>query len=313
MAQSIDIENFVNTQLAAWPLAQHNYAALEGIRRKEFNLGGHTTIVQFNPARKVSTGADMSKAAIAERPCFLCSNNRPKEQQALPFRCSDGKEFDILVNPFPIFSRHLTIVRKVHEEQHLYTKDISEGYQRDTQGISNVRAMSELSQMMPEMAIFFNGANCGASAPDHMHFQASQADAWPLLNEYDICQPSLIRSANDYETYIAQKLNRLVYKIVSKKVEAIEQELAALMRHHDRQDNMINVIMHGGATYVIVRKAFRPWQYRATNEEQRLMISPASVEVGGIFITPVEEHFERITEQDIISIYDQVCFSNHNI
>ncbi|MCH5346097.1 MAG: DUF4922 domain-containing protein, partial [Muribaculaceae bacterium] len=154
------VENLLEQQLTAWPLAAQNYEALRNVRVKEVPVGETTIKVQFNPSRIVSTGAKVDAKSIAERRCFLCEENRPAEQRGVDFG-----EYVVLVNPFPIFPRHLTIPSRHHEPQILGKR---------------VADMAQLAKELPDYTIFYNGARCGASAPDHVHFQAGNSDFLPL-------------------------------------------------------------------------------------------------------------------------------------
>lgn len=144
----IDLNSFFERQFQLWPEVALRFSALENVEIKE--VGGYR--VQFNPARAVSTAAKVDSASIAARPCFLCDCNRPKEQISMPWG-----DLEILVNPFPIFPGHLTIAAKTHVAQSL---------------LGRTEQMRRLSKELPGYTVFYNGAKCGASAPDHMHFQA---------------------------------------------------------------------------------------------------------------------------------------------
>lgn len=292
-----DIDLFVSGQLDAWALANSNYAALENVERKVFDIDKYKIVVQYNPTRKISTAANLSTQALAKRSCFLCSQNRPAEQISLPFYSKKGATYWVLVNPYPIFPHHLTIVNDEHQPQQL---------------LGRIADMAELSELMPQMMLFFNGAKCGASAPDHMHFQASDKKLWPLITDFEQAEPFVLKNANNVTISIAKRLGRLIYKIQSTDASVVETELKQIIAYHDVTDEKINVMMTFDnemlTTYLVPRKNFRPWQYSASVDEQ-LLISPASVEVGGIFITPVKQHFDKITSDDIQSVLNQVCFS----
>ncbi len=292
-----DADFFIEGQLAQWPLAQANYKALSRVEQRQIDVGTYSIKVQYNPARIRSTNANVSQNAIAERPCFLCQCNRPIEQIALPFGAASGNVYQVLVNPYPIFSQHLTIVAESHEAQHL---------------TGRVADMAELSRLMPQMAIFFNGAQCGASAPDHMHFQASTLEAWHIIADFDNAKSIVLKQTTNGSTCIAPHLGRLIYKIETESLQYVESELKLIMEHHGIADDMINVVMYANeaniCALVVPRKAFRPWQYAAQANEQ-LLISPASAEVCGLFITPSKEHFDKLTAADVASIFEQVCFS----
>ncbi len=144
----IDVEGFFEEQLRVWPEVAERFEALGCVETKR--VGDYT--VQFNPARAVSTAAKVDAASIATRPCFLCAANRPAQQLAI-----EWEDMEILVNPFPIFPGHLTIAAKAHVPQSL---------------LGRAAQMRRLSRALPGYTVFFNGAKSGASAPDHMHFQA---------------------------------------------------------------------------------------------------------------------------------------------
>ena len=63
---------------------------------------------------------------------------------------------------------------------------------------------------------------------------------------------------------------------------------------------------------IIPRTLHRPACYFAEGEEN-LLISPASVDLGGVFITPLEKDFEKITSQDIRNILQEVCLTESGL
>lgn len=289
----IDIDSFIDRQLHYWTLAADNYRNLETVRQREIDADGAHFVLQFNPSRIRSTAAKISTADITKRPCFLCQHNRPQEQITI-----DWHGYDILVNPFPIFKKHLTIVSKTHENQTV---------------LNYIDDMLRLAAEMPQMAIFFNGAKCGASAPDHRHFQAGNIDAWPLFDDFQR-NSNLISSQNGLSIYETTGNFRKVYRIDIDNVNSadfVRAEILKLLEKYSRDESMHNLITTyiSGiySIYVIIRKAFRPTQYSAEGDAQ-ILISPASAEVGGILITPREEDFLKISSSDIKNIFSQVCF-----
>ena len=124
MTDSSQVNTFINAQIAEWPMAAGNFAALENVKVKEFHIDGMHIKVQFNPARIVSSAAKVDSASLKARKCFLCEENRPEEQRRLPWK---KDEYSILINPFPIFPRHLTIPANRHTDQlHGYKCDCME-------------------------------------------------------------------------------------------------------------------------------------------------------------------------------------------
>ena len=164
------LDKFVRDQLSVWPLAAANFRALKDAQTRELPVGGLTVRIQHNPARIRSSAAKVDKASIEARSCFLCADARPKEQRTLKFEGRKGRKYDILVNPYPIFPGHLTIARDRHVDQSIW-KCLTD--------------MADLAHHYTGLTVFYNGPRCGASAPDHMHFQACPRGMLPLENAVD--------------------------------------------------------------------------------------------------------------------------------
>jgi len=305
------ITELLHEQVSNWELARTNFAGLKTVRTKSFDFGDFEVKVQFNPARIVSSGAKVDAKTIAERKCFLCTENRPAEQNSV-----DAGDYLVLVNPFPIFPEHFTIPRKEHVDQQIkpYFADLL-----------------ELAKALDDYLIFYNGPRCGASAPDHMHFQAGTKDFLPLVNDYtrlkDTHAQLLVESEN-FQLYNFNNYLRTVYCIESTDVESAKDAFEKLYTYFTSPpaplleergeievggevEPMLNIVctFDDGKwfTFVLPRKTFRPWQYSAEGEQQ-LLVSPATVEMCGIFITPIEAHFEKITKEDVESILKQASF-----
>lgn len=300
------LKSLLTEQKENWELARTNFAGLKTVRTKSFNFGDFEVKVQFNPARIVSSGAKVDAKTIAERKCFLCTENRPAEQTAV-----DAGDYLVLVNPFPIFPEHFTIPRKEHVDQQI------KPYFAD---------MLELAEALDDYLIFYNGPRCGASAPDHMHFQAGTKDFLPLVNDYkrlkDTHAQLLVESEN-FQLFNFNNYLRTVYCIESTDVESAKDAFEKLYTHFqqislpalpkgERAEPMLNIVctFEDGKwfTFVLPRKTFRPWQYTAEGDQQ-LLVSPATVEMCGIFITPIEAHFEKITKENVVSILEQASLA----
>ena len=288
------ITELLHEQVSNWELARTNFAGLKTVRTKSFDFGDFEVKVQFNPARIVSSGAKVDAKTIAERKCFLCAKNRPVAQTSI-----DAGDYLILVNPFPIFPEHFTIPRKEHVDQQIKT------YFAD---------MLELAEVLDDYLIFYNGPRCGASAPDHMHFQAGTKDFLPLVNDYKRLKDThaqLLVESDNFQLFSFNNYLRTVYCIESTDVESAKDTFEKLYIHFVTEENvepMLNIVctFEDGKwlTFVLPRKTFRPWQY-TTEGDQQLLVSPATVEMCGIFITPIEAHFEKITKKDVESILEQ--------
>ena len=292
------VNELFEQQLSAWEMARNNFEGLKTVQIREFDFDGFGVKVQFNPARMVSSGAKVDAKTIAQRKCFLCAANRPEVQRGIEWR-----DYDILINPFPIFTRHLTIPRREHVDQRL---------------VPYINDMFDLARELTDFVVFYNGPKCGASAPDHMHFQAGNADFLPLVGDYfnlkskgKCTMHNAQCTIGGVDIYTIDDYLRVVYCIESVDKDALREAFMKLYNslvEEEGVEPMMNVVClyREGRWYlfVIPRGAFRPWQYTAEGDEQ-LLVSPATVEVSGLFITPVKEHFERITKEDVVDILNQ--------
>lgn len=291
-----DIASFIETQLAVWPLAKRNYDALAEVERRNVALGDLAAGIQWNPARIASTGAKVDKASIENRRCFLCRDNRPEEQMI----CNIAPGWEMLVNPYPILPVHLTIVATEHRPQAHVPDDIV-----------------AIAESLPGMAVFFNGANAGASAPDHLHLQAVLKDELPLLRLIEKHHPS---DRSGIMTPASMQLS-LPFFFISGVVAPDKQGMATLYAGLNTggidsegkltHPGLVNVFFWidavGMLRYAVIpRKAHRPECYTATDDSHRL-ISPGCIDMAGLLIAPRKEDFEKLTEQEIRKIYSDVA------
>jgi len=289
------IKFLFHEQVSNWELARVNYAGLKTVKTKSFSFGDFEVKVQFNPARIVSSGAKMDAKSIAERKCFLCAANLPAEQKGI-----DAGDYTILINPFPIFPEHFTIPQKKHVDQQI------KPYFTD---------MLELAEALDDYLVFYNGPRCGASAPDHLHFQSGTKNFLPLISDYKrlkITHTELLDQGVNYQMFRLKNYLRTVYCIESDNIQSAQnlfENLYIEWQAEKTDEPMMNIVcsFEDGIwyTFILPRAAFRPWQYTAEGDQQ-LLISPATVEMSGIFITPIESHFERIIKEDVVSILEQV-------
>jgi len=286
-----------------WDLAAANYKGLEKIRSKTVELpGGSTIIVQFNPERIRSSAAKVDAKSIQARPCFLCEKNRPAQQQGLAF----GDDYTILINPFPIFPEHLTIPRG-HTDQLI---------------ASNFPAMLDLAKALDDFTIFYNGPKCGASAPDHFHYQAGIKNFMPIEADYrsgKYTQPAGSVKGVKIETW--NNYQRGIISLISDDAKTLIELFTKI--HHslaiaqpNEVEPMLNLLAYfekgQWILHLFPRVLHRPACYFAQGEA-RILISPASVDMGGVFITPREEDFNKITGKDVADILNQVCMSEQNV
>lgn len=291
------IQNLLTGQLESWETARNNYAALSTVKVKELDVNGVLYKVQFNPARIASSGAKVDAKSIKERKCFLCPANLPPVQKGIPF---EG-HYNILVNPFPIFPRHLTIPEQAHVDQSIATR---------------IGDMLELAKSLSDYVIFYNGPKCGASAPDHAHFQAGNKDFLPIEKDW---QSRIAEKVVGNESATLWYLNdapraTLVIESASKESAAalfdlIYRSLEVKEGEYEPMMNVLALYEEGRwVVFVFPRAKHRPACYTAEGEAN-LLSSPASVDLGGVFITPVEKDFLKITAEDVAQILSEVCVS----
>ena len=263
------LETFFEEQLREWPLAHDNHDALTRVWSRELTSDklAIPLRVQYNPARIVSTGANIDKASIAARPCFLCAKNRPAEQRAMPLNA----DFEWLVNPFPILPHHYTIAAKVHRPQRI---------------LDAYDAMIQATLALPEeYIVFYNGPKCGASAPDHLHLQAGIFDCQLLTANYP------------YKTLLADSKEsfRKIYDSLPVTDGEEEPRMNVIAF---RKGNHVSLI-------VIPRRAHRPHCYTAEGDKHYL-ISPGALDMGGLIVTPRREDYDRLTADKALDILCEV-------
>lgn len=295
------IQEFIDAQLAAWPMAKGNFDALKGVETKEFDHAGMHFKVQFNPARIVSSGAKVDAASLAARPCFLCEKNRPAEQIGLEW----GENYTVLINPFPIFPRHLTVPEKAHTLQKI------EGRMAD---------MIKLASELEGYTVFYNGPRCGASAPDHMHFQAGNTDFLTLPEALENAEQKVIASEGESTLSLVDSLPLKLFVIDAAEAEEgarlFERLYKALPLPEGEYEPMMNILAWGTPAgvrvAVIPRKRHRPSFY-GTEGDDCMLISPASVDMGGVYITPRPADFERFDADTVKRLLDELCLSETEI
>ena len=295
------VKGLLAQQKENWELAKSNYSYLKNVRKKYFEFDQFRIAVQFNPGRMISSSAKVDTKSIEERTCFLCVENLPHEQRALNY----NDEYLILVNPFPIFDEHFAIPTFIHQPQEI---------------IDNFSSMLELGKDLGKYySVFYNGPKCGASAPDHLHFQACTKNIMPIENELGRIIPNkakvLYEGANT-SVYASKNYLRNFFVI-----EADDKRSAISQFNHlqnaikevldTSEEPMMNIIVLYETSWKILvffREKHRPSQYFIDGYD-RILISPAAVDFGGLLITPREEDFNKITKDDIKNIFDQTSIS----
>ena len=289
---------FFESQLAEWEFARRNFEALRRIETKTFDLDGFLIRVQFNPARIVSSAAKVDAASVVARKCFLCSENQPPEQRGLPW----GDGYRVLVNPYPIFARHFTIPAAEHVPQ-----SIADRY----------GDMLALARCFDREVVFYNGPRCGASAPDHAHFQAVGKGAMPLEAEIGRFATEKVLEASGAAAYAIRDYLRGGFVIRSADASAAAACFGKLYEALEvlpaDAEPMMNVLTwydsDGWTSCVFPRTKHRPACFYGEGATD-LLVSPASVDLAGVMIVPRKDDFVKITAENIRAIFNEVCIDD---
>lgn len=300
---SSQINEFIKEQLAEWPMAKGNFEALATVKVKDLDVDGMHIKVQFNPARIVSSSAKVDAKSLKERKCFLCGANRPEVQRGIEW--GPDEKYIVLINPFPIFPRHLTIPDQKHVDQLVADR---------------IEDMMDLAAELDEYTVFYNGPRCGASAPDHMHFQAGNSDFLTIAESLEGAELKTVAEDGEATLAVVDTLPLKVFVI-----DAADHAAGARLfrRLYDaipvpegEKEPMMNLLCFhtpaGERLVVIPRKRHRPSFY-GTEGEDCMLVSPASVDMGGVFITPREIDFNRMDADTVRRILDELCLSKEEI
>ncbi len=320
-ASEEDVEAFFESELNSWEAARQRYDDLQTqVQKRELPFGDSSLTVQWNPARIVSTAAQIDKASIAARPCFLCDENRPKEQHALMIR----HHYQVLINPFPILPHHFTIPTRRHKPQNIW---------------EHFGTMRHLAWTLPHHIVFYNGPLCGASCPDHMHLQAGSRGVVPIERDWELYENRLeklypLTGSGTQEMAEAGNTSQrcglfllksyacpvfVIRSLPEEKDSLLCQRLyQALPVSEGESEPRMNVICWRQPgdesrsdeiiTLVFPRKKHRPDCYSA-----ELMVSPGALDMGGLFITPREEDFRKLTPEWAVEILKEVSMTEEEL
>ncbi len=293
---SVQALSLLEEQLKSWELARNNYYALGQVKTRELDFDTFKIKIQFNPARIVSSAAKVDAKSLKERQCFLCSAHLPNEQKGLPF----GEDYQVLVNPFPIFPEHLTIPTLCHKPQNI---------------LPRFGDMLDLANALDKFVIFYNGPRCGASAPDHAHFQAGSRGFLPIEKEWKATERDLVWMREETSVYALKNYLRNVLVIESRNKKDIVMLFEKIygMLELAGEEPLMNLLAWcecgWWVTCIFPRVKHRPPCYFAEGNKN-LLLSPASVDMGGVFITPLAKDFDKVTKEDARTIFQEISISD---
>ena len=302
MDYSRTIEKLISRQMRDWDLAGANYAALASASTRSLQLGESTITLQFNPERRRSSAAALDKKSLARRKCFLCTENQPAKQKAVLW----GDHFKIQVNPYPIFKRHLTIADLHHEPQRF---------------AGRVGDMLQIAKALPDFVVFYNGPMCGASAPDHAHFQAGAKGEMPLPDEMNHATTHLLADGDEGFIGFVDSLGRNLFTIETSTQRAAERYAMRLLDllpvPEGASEPMINALCWWDTTQrswrlvIFPRRKHRPACYG--EGEGRLLLSPGAVDMGGLWAVPERKDFDALMPETIQALYDELCMTRNEL
>jgi ATP adenylyltransferase/5',5'''-P-1,P-4-tetraphosphate phosphorylase II len=276
-----ELEELFKRQVRSWPQLARGIQGLAQAEMRPVRVDWFDIFIRHIPHRVGSTTASVDAESVAKRPCFLCSGNLPPEEEGVQF----GEDFTIYCNPFPIVDHHLTIAHRQHR------------LQRIANGLGN---MLDFAAVLPEYFVIYNGPECGASAPDHMHFQAGSRGLFPIEKDTaglsGITVPNYRRNVFLFRggdrSALIDRMDRAI-DLLAETTGAREEPLVNIAVFHERKE---------WVAYLFPRAKHRPEVFY-TGE---LTVSPAALDLCGIFVVPLKQDFERITSEAIAAILREV-------
>ncbi len=299
-----ELDKFINDQLSVWPLAAANFRALKSVKSRQLEVDGLLCTVQCNPRRILSSTADTSPEAIASRKCFLCAENRPPEQFHLKFEGRKGRMYNIQVNPYPIFPGHLVIVREEHIPQEIW---------------HHFPDMLDFSVKYKDYTVFYNGPGSGASAPDHLHFQAVPRLSLPLERAVDVFldNPGTpLASVKDATLYRYSGFTEGVFALKATTSKSLAKLFYRLLDCTDRVEgdtepkfNLFAYFRDGEYRAFVTLRAEKRSHHFYSEGPDHLTISPGAADMAGFFVAPFEEDFDKVNRASLEEMLSEVSIS----
>lgn len=299
---STEAKELLERQKKDWDWCVNGYGSLATVITHEFKYDGFSLKVQYNPGRMTSTSAKVDPKSIKERKCFLCEESLPPAQERLEYK----NGYRILVNPFPIFPEHFTIPNKEHLPQQIS---------------GNFEMLLTLAEDLDgDYTVFYNGPKCGASAPDHFHFQAGTRNFMTVENDFDSLKAKYTVASRSVSGVTVSGIDDGIRKMIfleGKEPDSVSAEFYKIYENykaamHLDEEPLLNIIAwhdgNGFKVVVFLREKHRPRRYFAEGEE-RILLSPASVDIGGVGVIPVEDDFNRITQEILTELMTEVFVS----
>ena len=297
------ISKFIQDQLSLWPLAAANFRALKTMKVRTLEVGSLKVRLQYNPSRIASTTAKVDKETISSRACFLCVENRPAEQFHIKFEGRKGRSYNIQVNPFPIFQKHLVIARSEHIPQAIW---------------HHLPDMLDFAATYRDFTVYYNGPMAGASAPDHLHFQAVPRGVLPLETAVDSfldAPGEALSCVKDATLYHFRRFTRGVYCIKASTTKSLAKLFYQFLDCCPVMDKGMEPRFNLYAWYkpdageyrvmAVLRTELRSHHFY-TDGPDHLTIGPGAAEMAGVFVAPCEEDYRKVTAAQLAEILQEV-------
>lgn len=299
-----EITKFLQDQLSVWPLASSNFRSLKQANVKDLKVFDLDCKAQHNPCRIASTTAEVDAASLAARPCFLCVAHRPASQFHIKFEGRKDRHYNIQVNPYPIFPNHFVIARDIHSPQSIW---------------HNFVDMMDFARRYPDYLVFYNGPYSGASAPDHMHFQAIPNGLLPLQNAVDAyleTSPQPLTAGQDAKLYHFDGYCRGVYAMRSDTPKSLAKLFYRLVdcapQREGEPEPRLNLYIYCHEAeyrcFVVLRGEVRSHHYYSTGEDH-LTMTPGAADMAGYFVCPKMDDFQKLNSQYLEEMLDEVTIS----
>ncbi len=294
---AIRLRQLLDVQKLAWRDLAEGHDALRKVKTRTVDCRGLAVTLQFNPGRIKSTSAQVDEESLRTRQCFLCYENMPDEQRGILYH----DQFLILCNPAPIFDLHFTVSHITHRPQSI------EAFPGTMLDLAH--------DLNRTFTVFYNGPQCGASAPDHMHFQICPANVLPIE----------VFAANDGGRVLIRKQgSHLIWTLTNcgRKVIVVEcsdkhetgsvlfRLLESMKKVLERtEEPLVNILCsfkdNVWRLTIFLRTKHRPDAYYKGGKEQ-ILISPAAVDLAGFVITPLEKDFVSVDTATVEGIFREV-------
>lgn len=303
------LKKFIKDQLSVWPLAAKNFRALKSMRVRSLEIGGLEAKIQYNPSRIASSTAKIDEETLAARPCFLCEQNRPPEQFHLRFEGRKGRLYNVQVNPYPIFNNHLVIARSEHLPQAIW---------------HHLPDMLDFAKAYQDFTVYYNGPRAGASAPDHLHFQAVPRRVLPLETAVDALLDApgeAMSKVRDARMYHFRKFTRGVWCIKADTTKSLAKLFYQFLDCCPVADPGLEPRFNLYAWYrqelneyrvmVVLRTELRSHHFY-TDGPDHLTIGPGAAEMAGVFVAPEEADFDKATREQLEEMLSEVSVSEED-